>query len=48
MPAKKELIGLDLAVLRPLLEGVLKNMVGGVFSVDLGKRVISFNKAKIY
>ncbi|RKX71651.1 hypothetical protein DRP53_00775 [candidate division WOR-3 bacterium] len=43
--ARKELIGLDLAVLRPFLEGLLKNMVGGVFSIDMEKRITSFNKA---
>ena len=43
--AKKELIGLDLSVMRPFLEGLLKNMIGGVFSIDMEKRITSFNKA---
>jgi len=38
-------IGLDFEVMRPLLEGLLKNMEGGVFTVDLNKNIISFNKA---
>ncbi|HIE05878.1 MAG TPA: PAS domain-containing protein [bacterium (Candidatus Stahlbacteria)] len=45
MVSKKKLVGLDLSVLRPFLEGLLKNMVGGVFSVDMEKRILSFNKA---
>ncbi len=41
---EKETFGLDLSVMRPFLEGLLKNMEGGVFTVDLDKRIISFNK----
>ncbi len=37
--------GLDLSVMRPFLEGLLKNMEGGVFTIDLDKRITSFNKA---
>ena len=39
------MVGLDLSVMRPLIEGLLKNMEGGVFTVDLNKRILSFNKA---
>lgn len=42
---KKELIGLDLSLMRPLIEGLLKNMEGGVFTVDLNKKIIFFTKA---
>jgi two-component system NtrC family sensor kinase len=41
---KKKTTGFDLSVMRPLLEGLLKNMEGGVFTVDLEKRIMSFNK----
>ncbi len=37
--------GLDLSVMRPFLEGILKNMEGGVVTIDLDKRIMSFNKA---
>lgn len=42
---KKKLVGLDFEVMRPLLEGLLKNMEGGVFTIDLDKNIIAFNKA---
>ncbi|NOR17586.1 PAS domain S-box protein [candidate division WOR-3 bacterium] len=45
MKKKERPTGLDLSVMRPLLEGLLKNMEGGVFTIDLDKRIISFNKA---
>jgi two-component system NtrC family sensor kinase len=38
------LTGLDLSLMRPMLEGLLKNMEGGVFTVDLDKKIMSFNK----
>jgi len=31
---KGKTVGLDLEVMRPLLEGLLKNMEGGVFTID--------------
>ena len=37
-------MGLDLSVMRPLLEGLLKNMEGGVYTVNLNKEITSFNK----
>ncbi len=37
-------MGLDLSIMRPLLEGLLKNMEGGVFTVDMDKKIMSFNK----
>lgn len=40
----KKLVGLDLSVMRPLLEGLLKNMEGGVYTIDLNKEITSFNK----
>lgn len=43
--SEKRTIGLDLEVMRPLLEGLLKNMEGGVFTIDTNKNIISFNKA---
>lgn len=30
--------------MRPLIEGLLKNMEGGVFTIDLDKKILSFNK----
>lgn len=42
---KRKPTGLDLTVMRPMLEGLLKNMEGGVFTVDLDKKIVSFNKA---
>ncbi|MCK4673863.1 PAS domain S-box protein, partial [candidate division WOR-3 bacterium] len=42
---KRKIIGLDLSVMRPLIEGLLKNMEGGVFTVDLDKKITSFTKA---
>jgi two-component system sensor histidine kinase AtoS len=44
MPNQKS-AGLDLAVMRPFLESLLKHMEGGVVTVDLNKRIMSFNKA---
>jgi len=41
---KRKVIGLDIHLMRPLLEGLLKNMEGGVFTVDLDKRITLFNK----
>jgi len=43
--SKGKTVGLDLEVMRPLLEGLLKNMEGGVFTIDLEKNIVSFNKA---
>lgn len=42
---KQKVVGLDLDVMRPFLEGLLRNMEGGVLTVDLNKRITSFNKA---
>ncbi len=42
---KQEVIGLDVELMRPFLEGLLRNMEGGVLTVDLNKRITSFNKA---
>jgi PAS domain S-box-containing protein len=42
---KNEVKGLDISLMRPFIEGLLKNMEGGVFTVDLDKRILSFNKA---
>lgn len=42
---KQEVIGLDIELMRPLLEGLLRNMEGGVLTVDINKRITSFNKA---
>jgi len=42
---KKLIAGLDLSTMRPFLEGLLRNMQGGVFTVNLDKVIISFNKA---
>ncbi len=41
----EKVFGLDFEVMRPLVEGLLKNMEGGVFTIDLDKNVITFNKA---
>jgi len=43
--SERKVHGLDLEVMRPFLEGLLKNMEGGVFTIDLNKNVMSFNKA---
>ncbi|MGB9721550.1 MAG: two-component system sensor histidine kinase NtrB [bacterium] len=43
--AKDEPVGLDFEIMRPFLEGLLRNMEGGVFTVDLNKCITSFNKA---
>jgi PAS domain S-box-containing protein len=42
---KKLIVGLDLSTMRPFLEGLLRDMQGGVFTVNLNKEIISFNKA---
>jgi len=42
---EKKAVGLDLEVMRPLLEGLLKNMEGGVLITNLDKKIIAFNKA---
>ncbi len=42
---EKKVVGLDLEVMRPLLEGLLKNMEGGVLITNLDKKTIAFNKA---
>lgn len=42
---KKTIVGLDLSTMRPFIEGLLRNMQGGVFTVNLDKVIISFNKA---
>lgn len=41
---KHDVKGLDISLMRPFIEGLLKNMEGGVFTVDLDKRILSFNK----
>jgi two-component system NtrC family sensor kinase len=42
---KGDVVGLDLSIMRPLLEALLKNMEGGVMTIDLDKHILSFNKA---
>jgi two-component system NtrC family sensor kinase len=42
---KKDAIGLDISVMRPFIEGILKNMEGGIFTIDMNKRIIFFTKA---
>lgn len=41
----RKVVGLDIDVMRPFLESLLKNMGGGVFTVNLNKQITSFNKA---
>lgn len=41
----KKVIGLDFELIRPFLENLLKNMEGGVLTVDLNRQITSFNKA---
>lgn len=41
---EEKMHGLDLSVMRPLIEGLLKNMEGGVFTIDTDMRIMSFNK----
>jgi two-component system sensor histidine kinase AtoS len=40
-----KIVGLDIDVIRPFLESLLKNMEGGVVTIDLNKKITSFNKA---
>jgi PAS domain S-box-containing protein len=42
---KKDVIGFDVSMMRPFMEGLLKNMEGGIFAVDLNKKIIFFTKA---
>lgn len=37
--------GIDISTMRNFLEGLLRNMQGGVFTINLERRIISFNKA---
>ena len=39
---KKDVIGFDLSMMRPFMEGLLKNMEGGIFAIDLNKNIIFF------
>lgn len=43
--ARRAVVGIDITTMRNLLEGLLKNMQGGVFTLDTDKRIVSFNKA---
>lgn len=40
----QKFVGLDLSTMRPLLEGLLKNMEGGLYVVNLNKEIVLFNK----
>ena len=40
--------GIDLSTMRNLLEGLLRNMRGGVFVTDMKKRIVYFNKAAVW
>jgi PAS domain S-box-containing protein len=40
--------GIDVSTMRKLLEGLLRNMRGGVFATDMKKRIILFNKAAVW
>lgn len=42
---KKEVIGFDVSMMRPFMEGLLKNMEGGIFAIDLNRKIIFFTKA---
>lgn len=42
---RKAVVGIDITTMRNFLEGLLKNMQGGVFTLDTNKRIVSFNKA---
>jgi PAS domain S-box-containing protein len=42
---RRPVVGIDISTMRNLLEGLLKNMQGGVFILDEHKRIVSFNKA---
>jgi two-component system NtrC family sensor kinase len=42
---KKDVIGFDLSMMRPFMEGLLKNMEGGIFAIDLNKNIIFFTKS---
>lgn len=42
---EKKLIGIELEVMRPFIEGLLKNIESGVFTINLNKEITSFNKA---
>ncbi len=42
---EKKLVGLDFELMRPLLEGILKNIESGVFTINMNKEITSFNKA---
>ena len=40
--------GIDFSTMRNLLEGLLRNMRGGVFVTDMKKRIVYFNKAAVW
>jgi two-component system NtrC family sensor kinase len=42
---RRPVIGIDISAMRNFLEGLLKNMQGGVFTLDMDQRIVSFNKA---
>jgi two-component system NtrC family sensor kinase len=42
---RRPVVGIDISTMRNLLEGLLKNMQGGVFTLDMNRRIMSFNKA---
>ncbi|KPK64454.1 hypothetical protein AMJ83_01705 [candidate division WOR_3 bacterium SM23_42] len=42
---RKEVIGFDVSMMRPFMEGLLKNMEGGIFAIDLNRKIIFFTKA---
>jgi len=44
-PARRPAVGIDISTMRNFLEGLLKNMQGGVFTLDMNRRIVSFNKA---
>ncbi len=44
----REVVGLDISVMRPFLNGLLSHMQGGVFTIDLDKRITSFSKSAIW
>ena len=38
---KHDVKGLDISLMRPFIEGLLKNMEGGVFTVDTGMTLVT-------
>lgn len=42
---RRPVIGIDISTMRNFLEGLLKNMQGGVFTLDMNRKIVSFNKA---